>query len=135
MQELGTAFECLILKSSCNLSGALDFGMLVIVVSHPYFQLLEPGKGLVQLTREIVAGLLEIDPCALRTGYAVFAFQVGYRSTQEAPLAHEGCPPGQTTRIYRAVFDNAFSAGRIALICSARNMVIIGLTLEAANAP
>ena len=50
MQELGAAFERLIFKSRCNLSSTLDFSVLVIVVSHPYLQLLKPGNGLVQLT-------------------------------------------------------------------------------------
>ena len=46
MQKLCTAFECLILKSCCNLSGTLDFDVFVIIVAHAHLQLLNPAMGL-----------------------------------------------------------------------------------------
>ena len=77
MQELGATLQPLVLETSCNFTGAFDFIVLVVVVTHAHLELLETGDRFVQLTGQIVARLLEIDLRAFRARYTVFVVHSG----------------------------------------------------------
>ena len=89
MQKLGTAFNPLIFKSCCNLSCSLDLIVFVIIVTHAHLQLLEASDGFVQLAREILASLFEINPRTFRAGYAIFTVETGDRAAKKASLAYK----------------------------------------------